>query len=159
MRQLDDEKSIIDHLSEQTLYIHDIINLAFIIKKKLKKNELDFSSLVDPSGGYQWENFSIMLPYLPKEIVEKNLDKLLEGFMDLNWPGSRVLYGYLAEVEVQKLKKSFKRVIDYAIKTDDSDWLYFIHVFMTDHKVGMEDKFSAEIEQCVIYFKSNDIDF
>lgn len=153
------ENSILKIISEKQLYIHDLINLAFEIKRKLRSVELDFSALVQPYGGFAWENLTMMIPYLPREIIEENLDQLLEGFMDINWPGSRVLYGYLAEMDINKLKGSFDRVIDKAIEMNDTDWVYFLVVFMTDQRVGMEDYFVYEIEKSYLFLKYHHIDF
>ncbi|KKW79966.1 MULTISPECIES: DUF5071 domain-containing protein [Acinetobacter] len=153
------ESSILKIIGEKLLYIHDLIDLAFEIKRKLRSRELDFSVLIQPYSGSEWENLTMMIPYLPREIVEENLDQLLEGFMDLNWPGSRILYGYLAEIDIHKLKNSFDRVIDKAIEKDDTEWVYFLCVFMNDERVGMKDSFIPEIEKSRSFLKSHDMDY
>lgn len=154
-----DESSILKIIGEKTLYIHDLINLAFEIKRKLRSKEFDFSALIQPYGGPEWENLTIMIPYLPREIVEENLDQLLEGFMDLNWSGSRILYGYLAEIDIHKLKDSFDRVIDKAVEMDDTEWVYFLCIFMNDERIGMKDYFIPEIEKSRSFLKSHNIDY
>ena len=153
------ESSILKIIGEKLLYIHDLIDLAFEIKGKLRNKELDFSALIQPYGGSEWENLTMMIPYLPREIIEENLDQLLEGFMDLNWPGSRILYGYLADIDIYKLKDSFDRVIDKAIGLDDTDWVYFLSIFMDDERVGMKDCFIPQIEKSRSFLKSRNIDY
>lgn len=153
------ENSILKIMSEKQLYIHDLINLVFEIKRKFRSKELDFSTLIQPSSRSEWENLTMMIPYLPRGIIEEHLDQLLEGFMDLNWPGSKILYGYLAEIDIQILKGSFGRVIDKAIAMNDTDWVYFLAVFMTDQRVGMEDYFVHEIEKSHLFLKHHHIDF
>ena len=154
-----DESSILKIIGEKTLYIHDLINLAFEIKRKLRSKEFDFSALIQPYSGPEWENLTMMIPYLPREIVEENLDQLLEGFMDLNWSGSRILYGYLAEIDIHKLKDSFDRVIDKAVEMDDTEWVYFLYVFMNDERIGMKDHFIPEIEKSRSFLKSHNINY
>ncbi|OTG78031.1 hypothetical protein B9T33_14685 [Acinetobacter sp. ANC 5054] len=153
------KESILEEISKDRMYIFDIIELSFEIKKLLRNNQLNFSDLINPSSRCEWENFAIMLPYLPIEIIEKNLDQLLEGFMDLNWPGSRVLYGYLCGVEINILKKSFSNVIHNAIELNDSDWIYFLLVFLSDDRVGLENQFTEEISLCKEFLASSNIDF
>jgi hypothetical protein len=150
---------ILKRMSEDRLYILDIIEFSFIFKKLLKENTLKFSDLVKPSGGYEWENFATMIPYLPIEIVESNLDHLLEGFMDLNWPGTKILYGYLSEMNIGVLKKFFLKAINNAIEVNDSDWVYFLLVFLSDDKVGLVKEFTKEISVCKVFLEANDIDF
>ncbi|OUY08298.1 hypothetical protein [Acinetobacter populi] len=146
-------------LSEKELYIHFVIDLAFTIKKLIKDGELDFSTLIDPAPSNEWENLAVMLPYLPKKIVTENLDDLLEGFMDLNWPGSKILYGYLAEMDIEPLKSSFSRVIRKAIDLDDSDWVWFLMVFMKSELVDLEELFLEEIELGLKYLENKGIEF
>ena len=153
------KERFLEEISRESLYIFDIIELSFEIKKLLRNNQLIFSDLIDSSGKYEWKNIAMMLPYLPIEIVEKNLDQLLEGFMDLNWPGSRILYGFLPGIKINILKKSFSNVINHAIKINDSDWVYFLLVFLSDDRVGLENLFTEEIYLCKEFLASNNIDF
>ncbi|WP_224963574.1 hypothetical protein [Acinetobacter guillouiae] len=153
------KKSILEDMAQDRLDIIDIIDLSFEVKKLLRVNQLNFSDLVNPSGGYEWENFATIIPYLPIEIVEKNLDQLLDGFMDLNWPGTRILYGYLSGVKIDILKESFSNVIKNAIGINDSDWVYFLLVFLSDERVGLESQFTEEIYLCKNFLTSNGIDF
>lgn len=153
------KESLLEEISRDRMYIFDIIELSFEIKKLLRNNSLNFSDLINPSGRYEWENIAIMLPYLPIEIVEKNLDQLLEGFMDLNWPGSRILYGFLSGINIHVLKKSFSNVINNAIEINDTDWVYFLLVFLSDDRVGLENLFTEEIDLCKKFLDSSNIDF
>ncbi|SPL70453.1 hypothetical protein [Acinetobacter stercoris] len=146
-------------LDEDSLYIHSLIDLAFVIKKKLKDKSLEFSSLIEPKSGHQWENIAMMLPYLSKKLIEENIDRLLEGFMDLNWQGSRVLYAYLAEMDIEILKPAFSRTIDQAIKINDSEWVYFLLIFMKDERIDLSHCFDAEIQDCLKYLQDRGIEF
>lgn len=149
---------ILENLSNERFSISELIDISFILKNLLKGNEIKFSDLIKPSGGCYWENFSIMLPYLPIEIIENNLDKLLEGFMDLNWPGTRILYGYLSEMKIDVLKKQFLKTINYAIEINDTEWVYFLLVFLTDNRVGLEIEFEKEVYLCRSFLLLNGID-
>lgn len=146
-------------LSEKELYIHFVIDLAFTIKRLVKNKELDFLLLIEPSPKNEWENLALMLPYLPKQLVLEHLDKLLEGFMDLNWPGSKILYGFLSEMDIEPLKLSFNKTLEKAIDLDDSGWIWSLLVFMKDERVSLEAYFSTEIEQAFNYLTSQGIDF
>ena len=145
-------------LNERDLYIYDIVELAFSIKKLSKIEGFDLSALINISPKIEWENFNRVLPFLPKKIAIERLDELLEGFMDLNWPGSRILYGYLAEMDIEPLKNSFSRVIRKAIDLDDSDWVYFLLVFMESDRVDLQSNFLNEIEICRKYLTENGIE-
>jgi len=70
-------------------------------------------------------NIAMTLPYLPLEMIEENIDQLLEGFMDINWLGSQVLYAYLPQLDIRILKPAFNRVIHDAITLGDDDWVFF----------------------------------
>ena len=159
MRTLPEEINFIkQQIGEKELYIHDIIDLAFTIKKLVSMGLFDFSSLIHLSPKHEWENLTRMLPYLPKQLVIDNLDQLLDGFMDLNWPGSRILFGYLAEMDIEPLKASFNRVVKKAIDLNDTDWVYFLLVFMEGDRVNLQNHFIDEIERCRIYLIEQGID-
>lgn len=149
---------ILENLSNERFSISELIDISFILKKLLKGNEISFSDLIKPSGGIYWENISIIIPYLPVEIIENNLDKLLESFMDLNWPGTRIFYGYLSGMKIDVLKNSFLKTINYAIEVNDTDWVYFLLVFLTDDRVGLEIEFEKEIYLCRNFLILNGID-
>ncbi|GAA5018194.1 hypothetical protein GCM10023206_31540 [Acinetobacter puyangensis] len=146
-------------LVKSDLHILDIIDLAFIIKRLIRDGKLNFMDLIDPVPSMQWENIARILPYLPKSILIENLDYFLEWFMDLNWYGSRILYGYLAEMDIKLLKASFNRVLKKAIDLDDSDWVWFLMVFMKDELVDLEEFFTEEIELGLQYLDSKGIEF
>lgn len=129
-------------LNEHVLNVYRLIEIADL----LRKNPLEFKSLIDPNGGTQWENIAIMLPYLPLEMIEENIDQLLEGFMDLNWLGSRVLYAYLPQLDIHILKPAFNRVIHDAINLGDDDWVFFINSFLENQSLGMIDVYREEID-------------
>lgn len=141
-------------LKEKDMYIHFLIDLAFDIHGLIRCKSLNLFDLISPSANYDWENLTRILPYLPRQLVVDHLDQLLEGFMDLNWPGSRVLYGYLSQVDIEPLKAAFDRVLKKAINLDDSDWVYFLLVFMEDDRVHLQEYFTEEIEQCQSYLKA-----
>jgi hypothetical protein len=146
-------------LQEKYLYINHMIDLAFVIKRLIKCEVLDFSSLIRPSGGSDWQNLAVMLPYLPKSLVVAHLDQLLEGFMDTNWPGSRVLYGFLAEMDIEPLQSSFARVLRKAIDLDDSEWVWFLVQFMKSERVNLAEFFATEIEQGIDYLATKGADY
>lgn len=77
-------------------------------------------------------------------MIEENIDKLLEGFMDLNWCGSRVLYAFLPQLDIQILKLAFNQVIHQAITLND-DWVYSMKTFLENEQVWIESIFSEEI--------------
>ena len=129
-------------LNEQVLDIYHLIEIADL----LRKNPLELKSLIDPNGGKKWENIAMMLPYLPLEMIEENIDHLLEGFMDLNWLGSRVLYAYLPQLDIRILKPALNRVIHHAIDLNDDDWIYFINSFLENESLGMTDFYREEID-------------
>ncbi len=145
-------------LAERDIYIRSLIDLAFEINQLVKTNTIDFSALISPSAASDWENLTIMLPYLSKQIVIDYLDQLLEGFMDLNWPGSRILYGYLSQMEIEPLKASFNRVIKQAVDLDDTEWVYFLLVFMEDDRIDFQNYFIEEIEKSRSYLIQQGID-
>lgn len=145
-------------LSEKDIYIHFLIDLAFDIHRLVRNGNIDFSMLISPSASSDWENLTRMLPYLPKQLVIIHLDQLLDGFMDLNWPGSPILYGYLSQMEIEPLKASFDRVIRKAIDLNDTDWLYFLLVFMEDDRVNLQNHFIDEIERCRSYLIEQGVD-
>lgn len=142
-------------LGQSVLDIHHTIDLAFAIKGLVKKERLDFAALIEIAPTAHWHNLAQMLPYLPKKWVIEYLDQLLEGFMDLNWSGSRLLYGYLAELEIEPLKASFDRVTQHAMKINDLEWVYFLLVFMESEGVGYFDAFGTEISTCRKYLEAH----
>lgn len=129
-------------LNEQVLDIYHLIEIADL----LRKNPLELKSLIDPNGGKQWENIAMMLPYLPLEMIEENIDHLLEGFMDLNWLGSRVLYAYLPQLDIRILKPALNRVIHHAIALGDGEWVFFINSFLENESLGLANSYREEIE-------------
>ena len=152
-------EEVVKRLHEKELYIHSVIELAFTIKQLVDNQSIDFSSLISPSGGSDWENLAMMLPYLPRNLVIAHLDQLLEGFMDLNWPGTGILYGFLSEMDIDPLHASFSRVLKKAIDLDDTEWVWFLLVFMKDDRVNLKAHFSMEIEQSHGYLISRGVDF
>lgn len=133
-------------MRNHTLEMYEIIALAFEVKLLIRNNELDTFSFMNMEDKWQAYNLALMLPYLPRRLVIQHLDQLLEQFMDLNWPGSKILYGYLAEMDIIPLKSSFNRTIKKVIHLNDIDWLENLLTFMTDSSVGLQSNFQEEIE-------------
>ncbi len=140
-------------LNASVLDIYSLIEIANL----LRKNPLEFKSLIDPNGGTQWENIAMMLPYFPLEMIEENIDQLLEGFMDINWLGSQVLYAYLPQLDIRILKPAFNRVIRDAIALGDDDWVFFINSFLENECFGMIDAYREEIDLSKSYLVTKGI--
>ena len=138
-------EQIQNEMRNRALEMYEIIHLAFDVKILIRNNDLDIFSFMNMENKWQAYNLAIMLPYLPRKLVIQHLDQLLEQFMDLNWPGSKILYGYLAEMDIITLKSSFNRTINKAIQLNDIDWLENLLTFMTDSLVDLQLHFQQEI--------------
>ena len=105
------------------------------IKSLAQLDDLDLTILLQPALPYgkdYWENSAKVLFIIGYPKIKNIIPGLFEWLQDMNWPGALIVKELLLHLPIDVLKYNYECTVNYAISTNDEEWLLNLTLFWND---------------------------